>query len=138
MEVTVFFTFLLFYFFTLLLFYFFTLLLFYLFFLLYLGLGLAETALTGLVADDGLVKVFLVEVGPVGVAEIELRVSALPEQVIGDANLATSTDQKIGIGHPVRPQVLGNALFGDIVDAHLTILHLTGQDLGGVDELLLR
>ena len=50
----------------------FTFLLFLCFLRFNLGLGLAVAALAALVTGDGLVKVFLAEVGPVGIAEVEL------------------------------------------------------------------
>src|SRR5215469_11793652 len=48
------------------------------------------------------------ESGPVGVAEVELRVGALPEQETAQALLAGGPDDQVWIGLPGRVQVLGD------------------------------
>src|SRR3954453_7260507 len=59
-------------------------------------LVLAQACLEGLAA----------EVGPELVAEDELRVRALPEQVVGDPLLAAGPDQQVGVVHLGRVEVL--------------------------------
>ncbi len=44
--------------------------------------GLSEAAFALLVVEDGFAQFGFVEVGPVGVAEVEFGVGALPEQVV--------------------------------------------------------
>ena len=51
------------------------------------------------------------EVGPVDVAEVELRVRALPEQEAGEPLLAAGADDQVGIGLARGVEVLG-----DVVD----------------------
>ena len=50
------------------------------------------------------------EVGPELVAEDELRVGALPEQVVGDPLLAAGADQQVGVVHLGRVQALAELL----------------------------
>ena len=82
--------------------------------LFHLRLGFSETTLAALEALDGLVQVGFGEVGPVGVAEIELGIGDLPEQIVRDAQLATRADEQVGVGHEARLQVLGDGFLGDV------------------------
>ena len=50
------------------------------------------------------------EIGPVGLAEIELRMGALPEQEAGQPLLARGADDEIGIWLSLRIEVLGDVL----------------------------
>src|ERR1700754_4805001 len=52
------------------------------------------------------------EVGPELVAEDDLRVGALPEQVVGGALLAAGADQEVWIVHLGRVQVAAELLLG--------------------------
>ena len=53
------------------------------FFVFHLFLGHAKPSLPALVAGYGLVQAFLVEVGPIGVTEIQLGIGNLPQQIVG-------------------------------------------------------
>ena len=69
---------------------------------LHLRLCLSEASLASLVVGDGLVQTFFVEVGPEGVAEVQLRVGYLPEQVVAYALLAAGAYEQVGVGHEAR------------------------------------
>jgi len=67
--------------------------------------------LPSLVAGDGPVQILFVEVGPIGIAEVEFGVSNLPKQEVGDTHFAPGAYQKLGIGHkssfqPTTDQIL--------------------------------
>ena len=57
----------------------------------------------------------LPEVRPVGLAEVELRVRALPEQEAGQPLLAGGADHQVGVGLAPGVEVLGDVL--DVEDA---------------------
>src|ERR1700728_3626474 len=59
----------------------------------------AVTTLAGLKVCDGLEQVNAAEVGPVALGDEDFGVGDLPEQEVGDAQLARGTDQQVGIGH---------------------------------------
>src|SRR5580704_1811935 len=80
----------------------------------------AEPAVPGGVGAQRPEEVHLAEGGPVGVAEIELGVGALPEQEAAEALLARGADDQVGVGLARRVEVLGDVLdvehFGQFLD----------------------
>ena len=60
-----------------------------------------------LVIHECLVQVPAPEVGPQGVGDPDLGIGDLPEQEVGDAQLATGADQQVRIGLAGGVQVLG-------------------------------
>ena len=79
-----------------------------------LCLSLSEATLTVLKRCDGLVQVLLAEVGPIGVAEIQLCVCDLPKQEIADAQLSARTDEQVGIGHEGGLHMTGDEVLRDV------------------------
>src|SRR5262245_1133804 len=73
------------------------------------GLG-AVPALALRVRADGAQEVDLAEVGPVGLAEVELALRRLPEQEPAEALLPGGTDHQVGVGLTLRVEVLGDVL----------------------------
>jgi len=67
----------------------------------------AEPALTRGVGAERAEEVDATEGGPVGVAEVELGVGALPEQEPAEPLLARGPDDQVGIGLPGRVGALG-------------------------------
>src|SRR5580704_16235605 len=61
------------------------------------------------------------EGGPVGVAEVELRVDALPQQEAAQPLLPRGADHQVGVGLAGRVQVVGDVLYvqkvGEFLDA---------------------
>src|SRR6516225_4842005 len=70
----------------------------------------AEPAVAGAVGPQGPEKVDPAERGPVGVAEVELRVSALPQQEPAQALLPRGADHQVGIGLAGRVEVVRDVL----------------------------
>src|SRR5690606_4801930 len=58
-------------------------------------------------------EVDLAEVGPVGLAEVELAVRALPEQEAPEALLPGGADHQVGVRLALGVEVLGDVLGGD-------------------------
>lgn len=50
----------------------------------YLFTGLTKPAFALLVVADGFTELFFAKIGPISVAEIELGISALPQQVVAE------------------------------------------------------
>ena len=87
-----------------------------------LGTGLgAEAAVPVAVRAQGPQEVDVAELRPVGVAEVELAVRALPEQEAGQPLLARGADQQVGVGLALGVEVLGDVLDveegGDLFEA---------------------
>src|SRR4051794_36491832 len=70
----------------------------------------AEAALPLSVGTQGAEEVDLAEVGPEGVAEVELRVRALPEHEATESLLTGGTDDKVGIRLPAGVEVVRDVL----------------------------
>src|SRR5690242_3782573 len=70
----------------------------------------AETPTPRGVGAERAEEVDLAERGPVGVAEVELGVGALPEQETAEALLARGPDDQVGVGLAGRVEVLGDVL----------------------------
>ena len=66
-------------------------------------------------------EVHLAEVRPEGLAEVVLRVSALPEHEAGEALLSRRTDDEVQVGLAASVEMLGNVLhvedLGKFLDA---------------------
>jgi hypothetical protein len=58
-------------------------------------------------------EVDLTESRPIGVAEVELRVGALPEQEVGQPLLAAGSDDHVGIGEARVVEVRRDAVHRD-------------------------
>ena len=67
----------------------------------------AEPPVAALVGDDGLVQGPAVEVRPQGIAEVKLRIGALPQQKAGQALLAAGADDELRVRDPRRVQIAG-------------------------------
>ena len=97
--------------------------------------GLAETAFALLIAPNGLAKLFFIEVGPVGVTEVELSIGALPKQVIAQTALATRTDKEVRVRQERGVERFVDGLVVDIFNTESALLNTTGDFLGGLDNL---
>ena len=73
------------------------------------------------------------EIWPVGLAEVELGVGALPQQEARESLLARGANHEIGIGLAARVQVLGNVI--DIDELRELIERHGGGVIGGWDQL---
>src|SRR3954454_11633702 len=80
--------------------------------------SLPVAAIPSRIVTEGSQKVDLAQIGPEGLDEVELAVSALPEHEVAEALLARGADDQVGIRLPLRVEVLGD--------------ELGGQDLGQV------
>ena len=54
------------------------------------------------------------EVGPEDVADEQLGVADLPEEIVADAHLAGGADEQVGVGHAGGVEVVGDRLFVDV------------------------
>jgi signal transduction histidine kinase len=84
-------------------------------------------ALAAGVRAEGAQEVDVPEVGPVGVAEIELGVRRLPEQEAGEALLSAGPDDQVGVR-----LAAGVEVFGDVFDVEYLGEFLDGSPAGGV------
>src|SRR5690242_9329628 len=66
----------------------------------------AVTTLAGRVGPDRTQEIDAAEVGPVGLAEVELALRALPEQEAAEALLAGGSDHQVRIGLALGVEVL--------------------------------
>src|SRR3990172_4138404 len=71
-----------------------------------------------LIIPDGSEEADLAKGGPVGVAEVEFAVGALPEEEAREADLAARPDNEIRIGKIVHVEILAD-LFGRDLVGHL-------------------
>ena len=67
------------------------------------------------------------EVGPEGVAEVKLRVGALPEEVVAESDFPARADEQVGVGHEGRGEVLGNEVLVDVGGVELALGRLPGE-----------
>src|SRR6266496_1777549 len=78
------------------------------------------TAVSGRVGAERAEEVDLAERGPVGVAEVELGVGALPEEEAAQALLPRGPDDQVRVGLARGVQVLGDVLHvehpGELLD----------------------
>ena len=72
--------------------------------------GLPEAALSQRVGPDGPQEVHPPELGPVGLAEVELRLRALPQQEPAQPLLPRRTDHQVRVGLTLGVEVLGDVL----------------------------
>ena len=86
----------------------------------HLRLGLSKAALAALIVGNRLVERLFIEVRPVGIAEIELRICYLPEQIVAYAQLATSAYQQLWVGHKTCLQALRDKLLTDLLGVELS------------------
>src|SRR5262245_24131274 len=77
----------------------------------------SEASLPRLVLAQASLQPLQVEVGPELLAEDQLRVGALPEQVVGDPLLAAGPYQEVGIVHLGRVEVVAELLLGVSLEA---------------------
>src|SRR3569833_323735 len=81
----------------------------------------AVAAMSRGVGADRPQEVDLAEVRPDGLAEVELRVGALPEHEAGEALLSRRADDEIRVGLAAGVEMLGNVLnvedLGEFLDA---------------------
>ena len=80
-------------------------------------------------------QALLVEVGPVSVAEIKLRIGYLPEQIVGYAHLSARAYQQVGVGHEACLHVVCHDILVDCVDCETSVLNLGSYVLYGVGYL---
>ena len=78
----------------------------------------AEPAVPALELADGLEQVLSAEVGPQHVGEHQLAVGQLPEQEVGDPELAGGADDQIRIGHVRLIEVPGDGPLVDLGRRH--------------------
>src|SRR5215210_5044633 len=105
-----------------------------------------EAAPAGRVVVEALLERFAREIRPELVAEDELGIGELPQQVVRDAELAARSDQKVGIVHvgcvEVAPEVLlgvtreGSRCVDDLRSAAVVECHEQRDALVAVRELL--
>ena len=78
------------------------------------GAAAAEAALAAGVVGQRRVQVLRAEVRPVAVAEVQLRVGALPEQEVADAKLPGGADQELRVVHLGGVQVPPQIVVGEL------------------------
>src|SRR3954469_6440837 len=82
----------------------------------------AEAALALGVRADGAQEVHAAEVGPVGLAEVELRLGALPEQKAAEPLLPGGADHQVRVRLALGVEVLGDVLDvddgGEVLERH--------------------
>ena len=90
----------------------------------------AKPALSGGEGGDGKVEGLLVEVGPEGLSEVELRVGELPEQEVADPLFSAGAYQEIGLGCVVHGQVRRQVGLGEVPTllAHAPVHGVRGLD----------
>src|SRR5947208_4052668 len=91
-------------------------------------LAAAEAAPAAGVVVEGVTELILAKVGPERVYEDELRVGELPQEEVGDPQLAGGADEQIGVGHLGRVQIRRERLLVDLAAA-------CDRAIRGVDEL---
>src|SRR4051812_48714627 len=104
-----------------------------------MGASGTEATVPVAVGAQGPQEVDVPERGPVGVAEVELAVGALPEQESGQPLLAGGADQQVGVGLAAGVEVLGDVLDveegGDLLEAGALGGMLGEQTADGVGDL---
>src|SRR4029077_12749190 len=84
-------------------------------------------------------EVDLAEVGPVGLAEVELAVRALPEQEPAEPLLPGGADDEVRVGLALGVQVLGDVLdvdhLGELLDARAATGVLLQERAHGIGDL---
>ena len=104
----------------------------------YLFASLAKSALAMLIIDNGLAEFFLCEVGPIDVCKIELRIGALPKQVIAQTLFTSCANHQFRVWHEVGGQMLTDGLLVDGIRSQFTFLYLLGYILHGLSDFPLR
>src|SRR5581483_12435358 len=88
----------------------------------YSDIGLAlhrpEAAVAALELAHRFEEVLAPEVGPQHVGEHQLAVGQLPQQEVGDAELARRADHEVGVGHVGQVQARPDRLLVDLVGLH--------------------
>ena len=83
--------------------------------LLYLFAGLTKAAFALLVIKNGFAEVFVTEIGPIGVAKIQLAVGTLPKQEIAQSLFAACADEELWIGNTCCGKMVVEVLLGDCI-----------------------
>ena len=100
----------------------------------------AEAPLPLLIIADRPEKIDLAKGGPVGVAEIELTIGALPEEEAGEAEFATRPDDEIRIGKIIHIEILadlfGRDLFCSLLEGAPPSGPISQELLYGIGDLL--
>src|SRR6266851_1587307 len=100
----------------------------------------AEAAAALLEGADRAQEIDLAEGRPQDVGEIELAMGALPQQEAGEADLAASADDQVGIGQSGGIEMLGDRLGCDTLDrlrqGRVVVGHAVEQGANGVGDLL--
>ena len=98
-----------------------------------------EAALALGVRTDGPQEVDAAEVGPERLAEVELRVGALPEQEAAEPLLARGADHEVGVGLALGVEVIGDVLdvdhVGELIERRAAGGVLLEQRANGVGDL---
>src|SRR5579884_2183448 len=79
----------------------------------------SEAPIPGLKGRDRLEEMDLLEVRPVDVGEVQLRVGDLPQEEVAEPLLAPGADQEIRVGQIRRKEKPTQHLLGDILRAHV-------------------
>src|SRR6187431_1971246 len=99
----------------------------------------AVAALALGVGPDGPQEVHAAEVRPVGLAEVELALRALPEQEAAEPLLPRGPDHQVGVGLALGVEVLGDVLdiehLGELLDRRAARRVVLQQRAYGVGDL---
>src|SRR4051812_17447110 len=99
----------------------------------------AEAALALGVGADRAQEVDLAEVGPVGLAEVELALGALPQQEAAETLLTRGADHEVRVGLTLGVEVLGDVVdvedLGELLEAGAALGVLLEEGAHGVGDL---
>src|SRR5262249_13392688 len=90
-----------------------------------------------LVRADRPQQIALAEGRPIDIDDAELGVCQLPQEKVGHPLRPRGTDHEVRVGHAAGIQVLGHALFTDVLQAELAVRMSDEDALDRVPQLLL-
>src|SRR4249919_445875 len=103
------------------------------------GVSGTEAALALRIRADRPQEVDLAEVGPVGLAEVELALGALPQEEAAEALLPRRPDHQVRIGLALGVEVLGDVVdvddLGELLETRAALGVLLEQRPDGIGDL---
>ena len=96
----------------------------------------AKSALALAVGRNGFLQLWLAEIGPELVGDVELGVAQLPEQEVRQAQLADGADEEIRVRVVARVEVLSEDLVVDHGLVQVAFLDALNEALHAIDDLL--
>src|SRR5437763_13559189 len=84
---------------------------------------------------DRVVQIVFGKIRPEDVADVQLGVADLPEEIVADAHLAGGADEQIRVGCAGGVEVFGDGFFGDLVGGELAGFNFLSDCEDDVDDL---